>query len=387
MTTKSIRNWFFVHKWSSLICTLFLLMLCITGLPLIFGHEIEHLLGNAVEPPAMTAAPTASLDGMVRQVREARPNEAIMYMFQEEDEPEAWFVSMGKTADAERASSFFMFDSRTGQMLQDFDMKQGFIDIMFRLHYDMYAGLWGTLFLGFMGLLFVVALVSGVVIYGPYMRKLPFGSVRRERSPRAKWLDMHNLLGIVTLVWVFVVGFTGVINTLAVPIYGYWQSTDLAAMTARYRDLPPLSDHGSAEQARQTALATEPDRDIYFIAFPGNEFAGPHHYGVFMRGNTPLTAKLTKPVLIEAQTGKLTDTAEMPWYVSALLLSQPLHFGDYGGMPLKALWALLDILAIVVLGSGLYLWIKKRNIPIEARLQALQQRNMPDYALAKGETA
>jgi hypothetical protein len=32
----------------------------------------------------------------------------------------------------------------------------------------------------------------------------------------------------------------------------------------------------------------------------------------------------------------------MPWYAQALLVSQPLHFGDYGGLPLKLLWAVLD---------------------------------------------
>jgi uncharacterized iron-regulated membrane protein len=45
--------------------------------------------------------------------------------------------------------------------------------------------------------------------------------------------------------------------------------------------------------------------------------------------------------------------------VKTLLLSQPLHFGDYGGLPLKILWALLDILTIVILGSGVYLWLKR----------------------------
>ena len=60
------------------------------------------------------------------------------------------------------------------------------------------------------------------------------------------------------------------------------------------------------------------------------------------------------------QTGELTDSRDLPWYVTALLVSQPLHFGDYGGMPLKILWALLDIVTIVVLGSGLYLWLHGR---------------------------
>ena len=51
----------------------------------------------------------------------------------------------------------------------------------------------------------------------------------------------------------------------------------------------------------------------------------------------------------------------MPWYVTALLISQPLHFGDYGGMPMKIIWAVLDILTIIVLGSGLYLWVVRRK--------------------------
>ena len=42
------------------------------------------------------------------------------------------------------------------------------------------------------------------------------------------------------------------------------------------------------------------------------------------------------------------------------------------GLPLKILWAVLDIIAIYVLGSGLYLWIKRRNVPFETWLAALQ---------------
>jgi uncharacterized iron-regulated membrane protein len=62
---------------------------------------------------------------------------------------------------------------------------------------------------------------------------------------------------------------------------------------------------------------------------------------------------------------------ELPWYLQALLLSQPLHFGDYGGMPMKILWTLLDLATIVVLGSGLYLWVKKRRqVPAAVRSSA-----------------
>jgi len=73
-----------------------------------------------------------------------------------------------------------------------------------------------------------------------------------------------------------------------------------------------------------------------------------------MRGDTPLTARLLKPVLADAQTGAITASVALPWYLTALLVSQPLHFGDYGGMPMQVIWAVLDVVTIVVLASGLY---------------------------------
>jgi hypothetical protein len=41
-------------------------------------------------------------------------------------------------------------------------------------------------------------------------------------------------------------------------------------------------------------------------------------------------------------------------------------------MPLKIVWGVLDALAIAVLSSGVYLWLKKWRMPAEAQLDALQ---------------
>jgi uncharacterized iron-regulated membrane protein len=83
-----------------------------------------------------------------------------------------------------------------------------------------------------MGLLMLVAIVSGVVLYAPFMRKLRFGEVRRERSARVKWLDLHNLLGIVTLTWAIVVGATGIVNTWADLVIEHWRNDQVADMLA-----------------------------------------------------------------------------------------------------------------------------------------------------------
>jgi uncharacterized iron-regulated membrane protein len=223
--------------------------------------------------------------------------------------------------------------------------------------------------------LLLVAIVIGVVLYAPFMRKLAFGEVRHQRSTRVRWLDLHNLLGIATLVWALVVGATGVINTWADLLVKYWQYTQLNSLLAPYQGQPLVgpAERAPLQQGMEAALAGHPKKQVAFIAFPGTAFSSPHHVTFFLRGNTPLTAKLLQPVLVDARTAQVTAAPALPWYLTALLLSQPLHFGDYGGLPLKIIWALLDVITLVVLGSGLYLWWARRRVaaPVLAREDAV----------------
>lgn len=374
LSAKAVKRWYLVHKWTSLIATVFLLMLCITGLPLIFYHEIDHALGYSIEPPEVPeSAARANLDEIVADAAARRPGNALQFIGRDADEPELWYVALGETAAAPESSAFFLYDARSGDYLHEYPLRQGVMYFLYRLHLDLFTGLPGTLFLGVMGLLLVASLVSGVVLYGPFMRRLDFGTLRRRRSGRIWWLDLHNLLGIVTLAWLLVVGITGTINTLSIPIAGYWQMTELAEMTGAQGERPPYEELRGAERALKAAYAFEPGRELSFLAFPGTAFASPSHFVAFMQGPTPWTSRLLKPVLIDAHSGEAVDSRNLPWYVTALLLSQPLHFGDYGGLPLKVLWALLDLLAIVVLASGLYLWVKRRNVSFESHYAALNR--------------
>lgn len=363
MKSTTIRRWSVVHTWTSLICTLFLLMLAVTGLPLIFHHEIEHLLGDAPELREMPAdTPQLDLRLLVEAAERYRPGEVVQYLGWDEDDPNGVFAITAASADADPNSSHtFMLDARTGETLEVPAANGGFMMVMLRLHVDMYAGLAGKLFLAFMGLLFVVAIVSGVVLYAPFMRRLKFAEVRSQRSTRTRWLDLHNLLGVVTLTWALVVGLTGVINACADLLVAAWRNDALAGLLEPYQDVAPLQRAAPATRlpdiARQAAPGTVPS----FIAFPGTRFSSEHHYTVFMKGGTHLTSHLFTPVLIDASTLELTAAAERPWYMDLLGMSQPLHYGDYGGLPMQILWAVLDVLTIVVLGSGLYLWWVRRR--------------------------
>lgn len=364
---SSMKIWCWVHKWTSLVCTLFLLMLCLTGLPLVFHDEIEALSADGKTPVAVTSSDKLiTLDLVIARALKEKPGDVPLYMSFDEDQPVV-NITTGPTADAaENEMSFFPIDRRTGELVAGED-EGGVMDFILQLHTDMFLGLPGMLLLGFMGFLFFLSVLSGIIVYSPFMRKLEFGTVRYRKATRTKWLDYHNLLGIVTLAWAIVVGLTGTINTLSDPITAIWRADVLESMTAGETGAVATFVSGTAGPAVDAAIKAAPGMRPQFVAFPGVAFSSRDHMAVFLQGATPLNKKLLTPVLIDARDGKVDAIAPMPWYMKGLLLSQPLHFGDYGGLPMKLLWALLDIVTIIILGSGVYLWMAKKMLTSSMR--------------------
>ncbi|NYT35899.1 PepSY domain-containing protein [Allopusillimonas soli] len=358
--SSTIRVWRAVHTWSSVAATMFLLLLCITGLPLIFHEEIEHW-----QEPDMHAEgkadPTLAIDAMVTQALAPLRDGRVRFVIFDRDHPLVTVgIAAGGAEDGEVLQTH-IFDTRTGHAVEPHAEDAGFMDVMLRLHTDMYAGQPGLYFLGAMGALLAISIVSGVLLYGPFMRKHAFGSVRTKRARRLYWLDIHNLLGIVTVTWAMVVGLTGAINTLEKPVGAFWRANSLTPALQEHANPTPPHALARIQDVITSAEHAAPDMEVISLLFPGQALAGPGNFLAVMSGTEALTARLFKTALLDGETGRLLELIEMPWYVQALYLSQPLHFGDYGGLPLKIIWALLDLATIVVLCSGLYLWCTRRR--------------------------
>ncbi|WP_283817266.1 PepSY domain-containing protein [Bradyrhizobium lablabi] len=349
-----------VHTWTGLVSTIFLLLLCLTGLPLIFHHEIDEALGYTPRPEASAGRPGAPAQEIVRAALAADPGRVMQYVSWDKDEPGIITAYTNSAPDGKPDDATLRaFDAVTARPLGLVGV--GPMLIVLKLHTDMFAGQAGKLFLGAMGLLFAVAIVSGVVLYWPFTRRLRFATIRDRSARRVAWLDWHNLIGVVTIVWALVVGLTGVINTWAELMLDHWKATELAEMVRPYAGRPAPARLAALDHVVACAKQAVPGMEVAFVAYPGTPLTSSHHYAAFMRGDTPLTSRLLTPVLLDGETGDVAETRALPTYLQALLISQPLHFGDYGGMPLKIIWAILDVLTIIVIGSGLYLWLARRR--------------------------
>src|SRR3546814_9849610 len=103
-------------------------MLCLTGLPLIFHHELEEMLGH--NTPLEQVAPGArapSLDAIVATALKGRPGEVVQYAFFDEERPVVT-IGTAPTADAPPETVHHQpADLRTGKLLPPPTQQEGFL--------------------------------------------------------------------------------------------------------------------------------------------------------------------------------------------------------------------------------------------------------------------
>lgn len=364
---KAIGRWRFVHKWSSIACSLVLLVACVTGLPLIFSDEINRAFApDVVHVEAPHVGDKLTLEGVLHVAEAAFPGQVAQFEFWPDDAPDAVGVGL-QVPGSEDPPHRVHVDVWSKAVSEEVMPAETVLAPILELHRNLFVGAIGDYILAGTAVAFLIALISGVMVYRPFMRRVAFGTVRRT-SRRTTWLDRHNLLGIATLAWAMVVAITGVMNALEGPLFEAWQSERTPVLMERFADRPPPTKRAALDVALEAARAPLGDYDATSIALPGSNFSTPRHYLIWFHGGSTLTKRIFTPVMVDGETGELASVEDLPWYLRTVEVSRPLHFGDYGGVPLEIMWALLDVLTIIVIVSGLCLWLRARRTKLDELL-------------------
>ena len=361
MSPGATRRLLSLHRWCGLIVSANLLILALTGLILIFHDEIDDALG--VVPEAAAGASTTSAARALDLAQATNPTAKLVYLFRDQAEhPGLLFVGLSDGARTFEAAKPVTVDLRTGRILKTIDFDGSFTGLVLRLHAELFAGPIGRLLVGVVALAFLISLVSGAIVYGPMMKKFAFGLIRRDKARRTLYADWHKLLGAATFGWTFVVAATGLMLSLGSVLLQYYSVTELAALGAPYAKEPIVTDLSSIDRAVQGAERVDPARAWSIVALPGSDLASPRHYSVLLKGGSGLEERMLTLALVDAKDPSRLESHQLPLYLRAVLLSEPLHFGDYGGLPLKIVWALFSITTIALSGSGICtFWLGRRE--------------------------
>ncbi len=372
-TSRWFRVNLWVHRWTSVIATLPFLVLCLTGSILIFHDEIDSALG--VAPVSQPGG--SRIAESLRTLAAEMPDQRVLSVgLDPVGHPGVLLAVVGEPQETgfDRARLIY-FDLATGRRLGGSENPADtFTGFMLELHAEWFLGPGGRLLGALIGLLVVLSLLSSLVIYAPYMRKLAFGTIRRSRGMRLTQLDLHNLAGAVVIGWALTVSVTGFLIGFSNVAIVVWQLTDLAGVRRELVDRPPVDVRHppvDVEQAIDAALAKAPAGwTVSSVIYPGTDYTTPGHYGVLTVGASGLDARLVKATLVDARTGGVTRQIDLPAYLQAIFVAEPLHFGDYGGLPLKLLWTACNLLTLFIAANGVWLFFDRRRSRTLARAHA-----------------
>ncbi|MGN0921095.1 MAG: PepSY-associated TM helix domain-containing protein [Cellvibrio sp.] len=247
----------------------------------------------------------------------------------------------------------------------------------------------GVYVLGVICLLYVLAIVSGFIVLLPTLIK-DFFALRKTKNPKRFWLDAHNLVGITSLPFHIVIALTVIVfafhdqiyASLGKLVYGERPSFEQPApepSTYRLEELlMPQELVKKVHAIAPTFVAREVSYNNIQTTRASVRIAGEdddHMLRGYNRGF----------VTLNPYTGEILDKDYLPGheegYIQPVITFFSLHFGSFGGDPIRWMYFFLGISGSFLFYTGNLLWIESRRKRQRAN-QALVTQDKNAYLIA-----
>lgn len=226
---------------------------------------------------------------------------------------------------------------------------------------------WGLMLVGLTGVALLSSLISGVLSH-PRVFKDAF-ALRRGGSRRLQEADLHNRLGVWGLPFHVVVSLSGallglstlIIGVLALAAYEGNSEKAFAAVLGPMHgtDTTPAPVPDLAAMIR-TVQSTAPAAEFVTARIQAIGTAGQVvHLGMKSPGYLPMAN-----MYYFDGTGKLTgDGGLEQGTIGQQILGalQPLHFGWFGGVPIRLAYGILGLALTVIAYNGVTIWLVRRR--------------------------
>lgn len=383
LTQSQMKRLTAVHGWSGTLLGLLLYVVVCTGTIVVFAHEIEHWSVGVSEPGTLDVP----LDAVVRDLGEKMPNamrEEVGIWRTAQGDVLAFFhthILNPESGETEDYGTLFRIDPATGAVV---DRNEGFVwndraltvgspleDFLVRLHVALFLPYpWGMIATGALGLLMMMAALSGVLMHRNLIRDLFVAE--RPGGRLAGVRDRHVLASTWSLPFAIILAFTGsyysFASTVAQPILAtVAYAGDEERLEAALYEPPVVEDTRPVPPADLDRVVARATEEVGIAP----SFLSISHFG---RADSRIHAWHTAPpgglgygqVIFEGASGAylgakplIGNTASAG---SALVgLIWPLHTGDFAGLASKIVWGALGAITCFVTLSGLRLWVRRRE--------------------------
>ena len=343
---------FTIHSVAGLIAGLFVLIMSLSGAALVFHEELNRL----EYPPDVgrSHGKIISPDSCFKNLQAAFPHGQIS--------------SCRLTHSNQRSFMFTVYDSsyKNGREALNVYMhpqngslqKKKGADISFaswldRLHATLFLGKTGEWLLGFFSIVFLVSITTGILQY----RRNVWGvlSFRKKFFRRA---NIHQVVGVWALLFNVMIGITGFWMQRYVFKKDFYQSYTYKSIV---RASPTLSF--SLDSALKRVNDVYPSFSPHVIYFAQTSKGKTAIYGS-RSNNSFIHSKEFADAIFLDSTGKVSQTAfvnEIDASSRYDIINAQVHYGQYGGLPVKIIYFLFGLTGGLLSITGFLLWLKRKK--------------------------
>ena len=350
-----------LHTWGSLLLGWLLAPIFFTGTLAVFEPELSHWMRPELHQ-ANTAPLSASSASALAQARlhAIAPHASSWQIFL----PDTRHPALEIGWEASRVRQREYLDPRTGAALRVRATEGGHFFTHF--HAELNAGKVGRALVCVAGLVMLASIISGIVVHKKIFQD--FFTFRPRASSQRAWLDAHNVLGVLSLPFLLMISYSGVIMLVddylpAATTHLYQGKPGARAEVVKSFDRKPLGQPANLPALADLTTQAEQRFGVGMLSqisvrAPGDAAATVR----FSRHIHDRLGAVADHVSYDAASGALrgvqTDWNPMAYLFRALV---GLHIVKFGGYPALALYFLAGLAATALIAGGLVLYTIKRR--------------------------
>ena len=342
---------FRIHSVAGLVSGLFILLLSLSGAALVFHDELD-----ALQQPTVLAQKRLSLlsiDSCYSILQQNYPHAQISNCNIAESSTKPFSFSIYDSTLAKGTAGIQVFlHPQTGAILKtrggSNDINHNFMSWLSAFHSSFHLHKSGEWMLGFFAIVFLISLVSGMILY----RKNIWSVLTFKKN------DLHQLIGVYALLFNLMIAFTGFWMQRYVFKKEFYSASNYIPVIKRS---PPLTFKFNS--AFNNIEKKFPGFTSYVIYFAQSKKGNTAVYGSRKSNSFIHSKKFADAILLDS-TGNIASTR----FVNEIspgdrydIISSQIHFGKYGGLPVKIMYSLLGLASALLSITGFILWLRRKK--------------------------
>ena len=354
----TVRKAISAHSAVGLICCALLYLICATGTAIVLYEEWQRF--EQLDAPEMSEIEPASVQRGIENVlasEEGGPTTTHLYVhLPTKDLPRTTITTDTQAVHIDGQGEIVVPE------------ENAWAEFLLALHYRLnLPAVFGMTLVGLFGAMIVALTISGVVAH-PRIFRDAF-RLRARRADDVATLDWHNRLAVWTLPFALAISLTGAMiglfyvsgSGLAAAAYG---GDSAAALAPVFGDEPEGDDAPGPVPKVAPALAfmerEYPDVEPYYVILHDPGTAGQH---VQIIAEHPRRLIFGEYYAFSAD-GAFHGTVGLADGTVGQQLSAStynLHFGNFGGLPVKIAYIVFGLALTIVVATGTFIWLDKRE--------------------------